>query len=599
MANRLIKPPFGLTLAVQTTLQKLNDLTGAAWMAGGVTLLKQARERWLHIAAAVGLGATFLLGILVPLYTDEIGWRFQERAWIDGVDRGYNDVCGPNTFARPPWFMLPVRWFSATANQALADPLFVRLEGVLCVLAWAALLWLLVSRLGGGLADRRRMQALVFSLLGLGTLPFLQVLSRPEQPLLLAFTLMLLITLSAPRRAGASEAWLKAAAIVVLTGIALSYHLKGVAYAPIALVCLAVCAAGPRTRLPRIVLGAVLVAMVAAAASYWFGRFQCLGNAEAAAVLAKESLAAALAGHGSLDGLIGTLVQGANPLNYVWLARFGVDMSSWLPLGIFPEPVRIAGDVALTLLWGGAIVLGLIRLLFFLARARLRALAEPRALLALAVLACVEVWGVSQVNRNPYEAGHILPMLAIFVALALSLPLDGAAWLARVQTWLTRVAVPVALLSEAAMLVFATGPLIAATRTPGYVPGQRLSVSTRSYATVRRDIDLAMVKAGMPRDRRLHGLVVDDITYLALQRHLLPIHRLGVFEVWNFGIDNPAQYLVDRRSDGIVVSCENLPAEFETAASRAGSICAVPKTLIAQVAAPPAPIWDDEFDIEP
>lgn len=73
MANRLIMSPFGLTLAVQTTLQKLNDLTGAAWMAGGVTLLKQARERWLHIAAAVGLGATFLLGILVPLYTDEIG----------------------------------------------------------------------------------------------------------------------------------------------------------------------------------------------------------------------------------------------------------------------------------------------------------------------------------------------------------------------------------------------------------------------------------------------------------------------------------------------------------------------------------------------
>jgi hypothetical protein len=599
MANRLITPPLGLTLAAQTSLQKLNDLTGAAWMAGEVTPVKDRVARWLPIAAAAGLAATFLLGILVPLYTDEIGWRFQERAWIDGVDRGYNDICGPNTFARPPWFMLPVRWFSATANQALADPLFVRIEGVLCVLAWAAMLWLLVSRLGDGLARRRRMQALVFSLLGLGTLPFLQVLSRPEQPLLLTFTLILLITLGFPRRSGASAAWLKGAAIVALTGIAVSYHLKGVAYAPIALVCLAVCAAGPRTLVPRVVLGAVLVAMVAAAASYWFGRFQCLGNAEAGAVLATESLAAILATHGSLNGILGTLVHGANPLNYVWLAGFGIDMSLWLPLGMFPDPVCRAVIVALGLLWGGALVLAGIRLLLFLARARLKALAEPRALLALTVLACVEVWGVSQIHRNLYEAGHILPMLAIFVALALSLPLADDARLTRAQTWLTCVAVPVALLSEAAVLVFATGPLIAARQTPGYIPGQRMSVSTRSYDTVRRDIDLAMAKAGMPRDRQLQGLVLDDITYLALQRHLLPIHRLGVFEVWNFGIDNAAQDLVDRRSDGIVVSCENLTDEFETAASRAGGICAVSKAQIEQVAAPPTPIWDDELDPTP
>src|SRR4051794_24442907 len=75
--------------------------------------------------------ASLLFGLLVPIYTDEVGWRFAARSAIDGgVDRSVAENCGPNTLAIVPLFMQPLRYASATVNLAFADPMFVRLTGV-------------------------------------------------------------------------------------------------------------------------------------------------------------------------------------------------------------------------------------------------------------------------------------------------------------------------------------------------------------------------------------------------------------------------------------------------------------------------------------
>ena len=79
--------------------------------------LKQLRAIVASVFVLAVLGALFL-----PVYSDEIGWRFQERAALDGVDRLFSDICGPNTLAVPPFFMMPVRYFSAYTNLLFADP---------------------------------------------------------------------------------------------------------------------------------------------------------------------------------------------------------------------------------------------------------------------------------------------------------------------------------------------------------------------------------------------------------------------------------------------------------------------------------------------
>ena len=70
---------------------------------------------------------SLLFGLLLPIYTDEVGWRMQLRAGMDGgIDRMISDICGPNTNAAPPLFMMPFRHVSAWLNLAFPDPLYVR-----------------------------------------------------------------------------------------------------------------------------------------------------------------------------------------------------------------------------------------------------------------------------------------------------------------------------------------------------------------------------------------------------------------------------------------------------------------------------------------
>jgi hypothetical protein len=127
-------------------------------------------------------------------------------------------------------------------------------------------------------------------------------------------------------------------------------------------------------------------------------------------------------------------------------------------------------------------------------------------------------------------------------------------------------------------------PLVQAAREPGYAEKQADSASIAGYDSVRRDIARAMGEAGIPTDRPLHRLLIDDLTYLALQRHRLPLHRLGVLSTWNGSIDDPVAYLRSRDSDGVVLGCKYLPADMRAAASRSGEICAISRAGLDRLA---------------
>ena len=147
---------------------------------------------YVLFAALVG---SIVAGMLLPVYTDEVAWRFSMRAALDGVDKLYSDTCGPNTLATPPFFMMPARYFSAWVNMALPSPFYVRLEGVLCGLTASGMLWTLTQKIAPAGATRNAVRMLVFALLCFGMMPLLLVWSRPEQPLLLALLSALLVAL--------------------------------------------------------------------------------------------------------------------------------------------------------------------------------------------------------------------------------------------------------------------------------------------------------------------------------------------------------------------------------------------------------------------
>jgi len=529
-------------------------------------------QRLLQRVAPASLLAFLLAAVLVPVFADETGWRLQERAWIDGgFDVAYSDVCGPNSVARAPVFMLPVRAFSAVVNLHLADPLFIRIEGVLCALGWLALFWILTAQVVPGARRRSDVRTLSCAILGMGFLPLMMVVSRPEQPHILTATLAIVIALARwPAGTVMARTWAKVLVIVVLDAIALSYHIKGVLYSLIFLACVLACSRRRRDWPVKLVAVGVILVLTAIALQYWFKRFDC----PSAIVSTRQMGADLLSGRlSSVISQIPEMLAASSPLNYVRLAAATSEpMSIWLPWGRFPALVSVAMEGVLLVAWGLALTIAIMKLVNYGFARKWRALVDPRMLIALAIMAMVLVWGASQLKRNDYEAAHVLPMLAVFIVLCMGIPRRHAVS-TKLLSWLVVAAVPLALVTEAVVAIRVFPSLYEANQQPGPTTRHPYSLSILGYDKVRADISTVMAEVGIPGDRRLHRVVVDEVTYLALQESYRPYHILADFI--NFDPVSLARYLVERDSDGIVISCRHMRPGLRAIAAESGRICAV------------------------
>ena len=198
----------------------------------------------------------------------------------------------------------------------------------------------LVRRLSDGARHRVALATLAFGLLSLGTMPLLLVWSRPEQPILLAFTGALLIAAAGWRHrdlgSPARTAWLRSSVILLLALVALSYHVKAVATIPLFLACLAFAASGKKALVPRLVIGAVLVGAAVWAGHYWVDRFACPTDPGVRAVYVRNTGAALVSATSlsQLEPLISTALENISLYLYPGLAAPRAEpMSSWLPPG--------------------------------------------------------------------------------------------------------------------------------------------------------------------------------------------------------------------------------------------------------------------------
>jgi len=526
-----------------------------------------ARLGWAGLAIAA---AMFVYAVLVPTYSDEIVWRLQERAGLDGgLDAMFNDLCGPNTILSPPAFMMPVRWFSAAVNGALPDPLIVRFEGIACGLLFLALVWRLTARVEASPERRGASRAVAFGLLGLGVLPLMLTMSRPEQPLILATGGAILLALGGNRDPSVARAWLRSAGIVALAVIALSYHLKGVLYAVVLLAAIALSARGRGTVLPRAVGAALVMGLAGLAAQYWSTRFACPGDPVLARNLAGQNIAAALSQGGGWAALR-QLAANLLPFEYV-LRTLPVPypMSQWLPWNLFPLAARTIFSMIVIPAWLGALWLAVAAMVGHWRSEGRRGLTHPAFVLAAAILACILVWSASQTIKNDYESAHVLPMLAIAAVLGLSLRREP------LRPRIVALFVAAAALSAVGIAALSARPLLATATKGGYVADQTFSYSGFGFARTRADAAAAMRAAGFPRGRRLRRVAIDDGTYFALHDSFMPIHRVGVITIWNGSVRDPAAYLLSRGSDGAVMRCANLTARLRAAAARSGEVCAI------------------------
>ncbi|HVF83247.1 MAG TPA: hypothetical protein VM913_03635 [Sphingomicrobium sp.] len=518
------------------------------------------------------LACTLLLGLLIPVYTDEVAWRFAARAALDGVDRPVFVNCGANTLAVPPLFILALRNISAATNLTLADPIYVRLAGVAWAIVWLSAVLLLIRTISRSHQERATLTLLAVSLLSLGTLPLVLVMSRPEQPVLLALTTAILIALSGQVsgdppsvRKSLAAAW----GIALLGAVALAYHLKGVAYLPVFIACALLSSRGDAGRFARWSSAAGLVVMGAIAARYWIDRFKCPNDAVLARLLAEHSIAA-----GSLDasGLAGRIAAASNPLSYVGLiVPRGRSGSDWLP-PVSVTPLDWILAIGIPFAWFAGIALAAACLVRAATSQRHGALPMRLLVLGVTIVVVLAVWGFTQVHRNFYEAGLFLPMLLIAIILLVrgaNLPENALSKVGRAAA----VAAALGAFSQLVVISKYMPSLLGSARQAGYIDAQRHSISPFGYAALEQQIIATGKLCGIDPQQRLRSLLIDDLTYFAYMRSYRPLHHLGIVSIWNGEIRDPLAYLKQQGSSGAVLGCKYLSPEMRAGAKQSGEFC--------------------------
>lgn len=536
-------------------------------------------------------------GLLLPVYTDEVGWRLQERFWIDGVDKLYVDQCGAAARVVPPLFMWPVRWYSAFFNLHFAQPYWVRASGVAYACLWVWMVLKLIRRVSRDGSQRHIIAVIACTLIGLGCTPLLLVWSRPEQPIILSLTAALLITsgawqtpgnrfapfagiLYATAPAAPSVAWLRSLGIAALAMVAVSYHAKALVLMPAFAAALLMASRGPRSHVPRLLGMGLLVGASLSALNYWSARLACPLQPAVPQTLLRQNIAAqwvtgqGTAVQGGIGHMLWLAISNLNFADYIDRAAPQVfPMSNWL------MPGRVSWDEVhgwrggMQVIWSLAAACALMAAGTALwKQGRQRVLARD-ALMAVILLLVTCAWCASQLVRHDYEASFILPLLVLMVVMGLASPHE-LGWLKRFLPVVSLALGSLMLLS----LVLVTGlygpPMVDALAARSSVPHQPYSVPLLGRIRSQNDILAAAGLCGLSPHSPASDLLIDDLTYFTFMRSPMPQHYLGLMPRNRPGaITDPAAYLAAHKSSGAILACDHLPARLRAHAHQRGAFC--------------------------
>jgi hypothetical protein len=536
------------------------------------------RAARLLAAAVAGLAVpSFALAFFLPVYTDELIWKIlQGRIFADGglLPRlTLEPSCGPYGMPSAP-FLLPFRWLDALLYGSLASPLAVRVTGVALGVGWVVFAMAAAARIAGPRLGWKA-AALMLATATMGAMPFLLVISRPDQYLLWALTgffLVLLRPAATMPQAGAAVA--RAGGGVLLCCFLLAEHPRAIFAVPLMLLFL-----WRVTRRPAIAMvscGAI-AAFAAMAYRDWSVRWACTGDAGLSAVYARMNLGSALE-QGQLASYLHEL--GASLIRPVgwYLSEFA--LRSRYDGNIFPgfrHPI-LGGPIELV--FGILLVAGFAAFLYGCVAFR----RERAAWLPLAGAGALWLFYgaavVTRIAKQDYEAELMQPVMALAAL--------GSLWLAwpRLPRWR-----PLAVAAQAGVLVLLG--LSAASQAwliynqaqfafgswtdPGYPPGQNFSVSAFGYDRLYPEILATARKCGIDPASRPRHLVVDELTYYAFAQSELPLFWTYFDRhAWGSGMTDPTRIWRRIGSAGLIAGCARLDPRVADGIVRNGLFCCHP-----------------------
>lgn len=544
-------------------------------------------NRWLDALAWVAilaLAAAIGLGILVPVYVDEVATKLVQARFL--ADRGQMLSLFPQCSSG---FVLetPASWYPAALVFALLygglQPLGLRVAGVLLFVVWFAVFVGWVFLMAPDARQRLRSVAGMAAILGLGVLPLSLILARPEQWLILILTGFLVLAAGADRLWSRGRSWMPVALLAVfllLTSLLNYAHPKALFFLPFVLV-----AAACTFDLQRKWLLTLALAFSVFGAYQTYGVAKAVTRCEEAPVLAKMLAAQTTSMNMAVRDPVAFVAEVSTNLGTApgEIADHGVFQSQyqsgWLP----PVPFAAEGrgmqalNLGLRGFWYLACLLAVLLppMLLFLGTDKDAAVARRMLTPALWIgfvghLALYKEW-------NFYGGSLVIPLAGVLVVHSLA-RLRELPRLASAANGALGVLLLLVVASTAVLGRQLGPPLLRAARSADAVPvnQEAFSLNAFAYTSTRERIRSLAGSCGLAGDGATR-LVVDNLSYHAFTHLRQPVY-LGSLWPWGAGADvagKTRRLLVDMQSEGMIARCELFGPEFRHQTLREGDFCCV------------------------
>jgi hypothetical protein len=508
-----------------------------------------------------------LSGVFLPIYSDEVVTKFNNARFFmeSGQMLSFYPQCTTTVGHWVAWIFYPAA-ILVSSVYAYLEPFGLRVSGVVLASAWFGLLayWCYRQTAEGWV----RRFTLLAAFASLGVMPYLWVLSRPEQFMLLPVLLICMLALFAPASSSCRRQLILMGGLVLLLSVFFYAHPKSLFFTPFFLAAVWIA-----TRGFRLLIRAGLLMYVLALSTQVLRDASFLGGC-----LDAPAIQSLLAANSLMPGMLLS-----DPL-----AFFG---AAWQNIGLFPErmlahltfnPTFQSGwlppltDNPGLLLWLNplihytllVLVVGSHLLAVGVAIVSLARRRMPAALFLASLLAAGDLINVALYNLQNFYAGiQYVPLSIVIVALLFQCLSVVRPWFAaRIAGYLTLAFVAgLALMSLFTLFYLVTPNLL---RNADYanasIPGQPLSVPVLGVQAHLNSIRELGESCHIPADHAEH-VVVDHMTYFAYLRDRSPVHVLYVSE-FGYGGDllngKLLPFLKERNSPGLITRCEWVPSEF-------------------------------------
>ena len=511
------------------------------------------------------------LALYVPIHSDEIAYKwFSGRYWLDqGVAINLFPHCFEQFNVKTPSFFIPTSIFYSWLYADLNNPLKLRWFGIVNFLFWLLLVWILCKRLFADKAENVFTQSV--SLLCMGALPLMMILNRPEIPMLIGLTALLIIPLFKNSSIFKSIATHLSYALITLWFF--PQHPKTLIFLPVFFVSLSCLAINRYSR-----LGLYIFTLYGAATAYFYHSKQTacplnenIFRAFSASLLSPKAFITEPFWYfkQTLKNLLG--IQ-----NYLKNILFSnLTESNWLPPANYPSFTSLLDTVIFLLL--SCAIISLIFLYIKSIKHIKKGGPHTYSLLVSGCLICsVGMLAVLQTSKNFYESTLVFPLLLIAGLFAVSSvqnknDLNLMRKLISISTTIT------ASISVFWLLLFCFSTLKISSQSTGPLANQNYSLSGFNWPPFKANLVGLAKKCGLSDSPELKHLLVDDSTYTIFMKPREPYHVRYLTGYWAMGIDSLSTFLATHRSSGAIVQCSYLPNDLLNQAQRNGDFCCLSK----------------------